>query len=100
MADSSEDVRLELQRLRQENARLRKLVEVPPYPPKTVAGSASQELLEFPAPPLPTVTKQSSAQEKVALFRTLFRGREDVYAQFWVSERTGKQGYSPASEEP
>lgn len=100
MVDSSEDVRLELQRLRQENARLRKLLDVPPCPPKTLTGPTSQELLEFPAPPLPTVTRHSSAQEKVALFRALFRGREDVYAQFWVSERTGKQGYSPASEEP
>ena len=37
----------------------------------------------------------SSQKEKVDLFRTLFRGREDVYAVRWES-RKGKSGYSPA----
>ena len=40
------------------------------------------------------------AKEKIKLFRTLFRGREDVYAVFWFNERTGKKGYSPACEDP
>ena len=30
------------------------------------------------------------------LFRSLFRGREDVFARRWESRRTGKSGYSPA----
>ena len=34
------------------------------------------------------------------MFRTLFRGRDDVYAVFWFNERTGKKGYSPACEDP
>ena len=38
----------------------------------------------------------SPPQEKIALFRSLFRGREDVYAQRWQSAKTGKSGYSPA----
>lgn len=33
--------------------------------------------------------------ERVRLFRELFRGREDVYARFWKSKKTGKSGYSP-----
>ena len=41
-----------------------------------------------------------SAQEKVKLFRALFRGREDIYAVFWFNERTEKKGYSPACEDP
>lgn len=36
----------------------------------------------------------------MALFRSLFKGREDVYATYWINERTGKKGYSPACEEP
>ena len=99
MDDASEDVRQEIERLRQENAQLRKLAGIPPVPPKEPAGPVSHERLEFPAPPLPTVTNQSAAQDKIALFRSLFRGRDDVYAQFWISERTGKQGYSPACQE-
>ena len=49
---------------------------------------------------LPAVTNQSSVKEKIALFRSLFRGREDVYAVRWTNERTGKSGYSPACEDP
>jgi superfamily II DNA or RNA helicase len=35
------------------------------------------------------------AFDKITLFRSLFRGREDVYPRFWVSRKTGKSGYSP-----
>lgn len=38
----------------------------------------------------------SSLEHKIALLRSLFRGREDVYAVRWTSARTGKTGYSPA----
>lgn len=34
-------------------------------------------------------------QEKITLFRSLFRGREDIYPKLWTS-RIGKKGYSPA----
>jgi len=37
-----------------------------------------------------------SSEAKVQLFRSLFRGREDVFARRWESNRTGKAGYSPA----
>jgi superfamily II DNA or RNA helicase len=42
------------------------------------------------------VTNQSSESEKISLFRSLFRGREDVYARRFESRRTGKTGYQPA----
>ena len=38
----------------------------------------------------------SSAQTKIALFRSLFRWREDVYPRRFESLRTGKSGYAPA----
>ena len=38
---------------------------------------------------------QLSAEQKIALFRSLFRGREDVYAMRWIG-KDGKAGYSPA----
>lgn len=38
----------------------------------------------------------SPPESKIALFRTLFRGREDVYPRRFESRRTGKSGYSPA----
>jgi len=37
-----------------------------------------------------------SPEEKVALFRQLFRGRKDVYPVRWESRTTGKTGYAPA----
>lgn len=39
---------------------------------------------------------QSPSQAKIALFRLLFRGREDVYARRFESRKTGKSGYAPA----
>ncbi len=34
--------------------------------------------------------------QKIALFRSLFRGREDVYPKFWTNRNTGRSGYAPA----
>jgi superfamily II DNA or RNA helicase len=37
-----------------------------------------------------------SVNEKIRLFRRLFRGRTDVYPVRWASKVTGKSGYTPA----
>jgi hypothetical protein len=42
------------------------------------------------------INLQSPAQAKVALFRRLFRGRDDVYARRFESRKTGNAGYVPA----
>lgn len=42
-----------------------------------------------------TVTHQSPRQDKIKLFRTLFKGREDVYPKRFESSKTGKSGYAP-----
>lgn len=42
------------------------------------------------------VSQSSPAHAKIALFRSLFRGREDVYARRFQSRKTGKSGYAPA----
>jgi len=42
------------------------------------------------------VHHRSSPEAKVALFRSLFRGREDVYPRRFESRTTGKSGYAPA----
>lgn len=34
-------------------------------------------------------------EQQIKLFRSLFRGRDDVYARLWISRKTGKSGYSP-----
>lgn len=45
------------------------------------------------------VTLQSPLQTKLAFFRRLFRGRDDVYAVRWENAKTGKSGYQPACKE-
>ena len=50
-----------------------------------------------PRPPVSAPARtELSVPEKIALFRSLFRGREDVYAIQWGLDRTGTSGYSPA----
>jgi len=108
----------EIKQLRQENAQLRKKLGIEVSEPKadyrqsalTSLGSNAgveefQEARSYrgyePVSGKPTrVGSNSSAEEKIKLFRTLFKGREDVYAVFWFNERTGKKGYSPACENP
>ncbi len=41
------------------------------------------------------INYQSSPEEKVRLFSSLFQGRPDLYARRYVSTTTGKTGYSP-----
>lgn len=37
-----------------------------------------------------------SNTEKITLFRSLFRGRDDVFPRRWENSKTGKSGYAPA----
>ena len=39
------------------------------------------------------ISKISSPEEKIALFRSLFRGRVDVYPRLWISRKTDKKGF-------
>jgi len=50
---------------------------------------------ESPAAGVP-ITVESSAAEKIALFRRLFSGRTDVFPVRWENRNTGKSGYAPA----
>jgi len=58
-----------------------------PQVPATETGNV------HPAPGV--FDKYRSPREKIALFRSLFRGREDVFARRWESKKTGKSGYAP-----
>ena len=76
----------ECSRLRAENTRLRALTEQDkPKPAEAILSQAESSggLDQF-----------SSPAEKIALFRSLFRGREDVYPVRWQNSE-GKAGYAP-----
>jgi hypothetical protein len=56
------------------------------------AHSAGDSLASADSP----VTNQSPSISKIKLFRSLFRGREDVYPRRFESRKTGRGGYQPA----
>ncbi|MBO5320029.1 MAG: DEAD/DEAH box helicase family protein [Ruminococcus sp.] len=47
---------------------------------------------------IPQITWKSPPEEKIILFRSLFRGREDVYALRYENPKNGKHGYTPVCE--
>jgi superfamily II DNA or RNA helicase len=80
-------------RLKEENRRLRRLLEVhgitiPQLPPPQQAPVRVEPLEN-------SLDREERARKRIALFRSLFRGREDVYARRW--ERGENSGYSPAA---
>ena len=42
-----------------------------------------------------TIKRHLSLEEKVDVFRNLFKGREDVFARRWYSRASGKSGCQP-----
>ena len=61
-------------------------------------SALDQQVREAAKPPLPVtarVTMASPTAEKIALFRSLFRGREEVFPRRWENPNSGKAGYSP-----
>ena len=61
---------------------------------ESVTGPTGSVVREPADPGL--VHHHCSSDEKIQLFRSLFRGREDVYPRRWESMKTGRSGYSPA----
>lgn len=85
-----QDALAEIEKLRKENARL-KQTDLPPISTSAIKHKAKVNQ------PLSTSSKihsQSPAELKIALFRKLFRGREDVYPKRWES-KNNNSGYSP-----
>jgi hypothetical protein len=85
---------VEVRRLLEENARLRSLLIAHSIP---IAETAQPTLhlpqtlnaaLEVRKPGVVT------AEQRIALFRSLFRGREDIYAIRWENN-DGRSGYMP-----
>lgn len=83
----------ELDQLRRENARLIGLLETHGIAWRSGAPAPTKPELVAEAAP---AKGPSSTQEKLALFRRLFRGRDDVYALRWQSNSSGRSGYAPA----
>ena len=60
------------------------------------AEDPTRSAVDSPASADGPVTNQSPSATKINLFRSLFRGREDVYPRRFESRKTGRGGYQPA----
>jgi hypothetical protein len=88
------DVHAELESLRRENARLRKLLKLTDAEAAPALGTQTAWFDRAPGP----VDARSSPQAKVEFYATLFGARRDVYAVRWDNARTGRSGWMPAVE--
>ena len=83
---------LELGQLRTENARLKEILQANGIAYEVATANTDEEkvysVISFPDVHL-------GKDERVELFRSLFRGREDVFARRWYSKATNKGGYQP-----
>nr|WP_202905155.1 hypothetical protein [Paraburkholderia mimosarum] len=88
-----EELLAELTRLQAEIARLTALLpatlQAQAKPVRVTRNELSPAVRNTGAPVL-------SPEQKVQLFRRLFRGRTDVYPLRWESRNSGKSGYAPA----
>ncbi len=85
----------ECARLKAENDRLRRrLGGIPEGEHLTPEKTLAEPNLPF-TPAAFKITNDSPPKEKIGLFKSLFRGREDVYPVRW-ERKDGRSGYSPA----
>ena len=85
----------EMPRLREENIRLRYLlqergIQIPPVQSTTGIPVTTNAL---PSARIPVL----KAEQRIALFRSFFRGRDDVYAVRWENT-DGRSGYMPKAD--
>jgi superfamily II DNA or RNA helicase len=93
-----EEALAEGRRLQEEVCRLKAILAQHsiPLPDPTPTQSATERCLPAPAE-IAQVGTLSDNEAKVALFRSLFRGREDVYAERWRT-KDGTWAYRPAGK--
>ena len=94
LKDQLQEALKECASLREENERLKKLLGLRPEDraptPKPIVSEPSAAYTSANQ-----VTNDSPIETQIALFRSLFRGREDAYPVRWEG-RKGNSGYSPA----
>ena len=83
-------------RLLEENVRLKKLIGALRTGTPTPGGAPSHQEPVLQPRSVSRDERREQEQHKITLFRSLFSGRDDVYAVRWEG-RDGKSGYVPAS---
>lgn len=77
--------------LEEENKRLKSLLKEHGIPFETCSHDCSIAASKSTKPTASSV--RLSLQEKVGLFKSIFKGREDIFAKRWYSDTTKKSGY-------
>lgn len=83
-----------VEELERENQELRRKLGYPELVQSVVTEAFKTEVMQEPAVGA-NVHMRSTPEEKIRLFRSLFRGRKDVFARRWYSVQKGKGGYAP-----
>jgi len=82
-----------IEAIRLDEARLAQLDEERRVVSKRLRNLHAQ-LATLEATVTPPVTSPSlSPEEKISLFRSLFKGREDVFPKLWISKNGDRKGY-------
>lgn len=89
-------IMIRLHELEEENKRLKSLLAKHGIPFEVCTHDSGTIASKSTEPPTPSV--RLSLQEKVALFQSLFKGCEDVFAKRWYGDTTKKSGYHPVCE--
>ena len=82
-----EEALLKVKKLERENARLKEVLQE-----HRIAVDDAVTI------PKPVPKRILSVEERVGLFRGLFKGRKDVFARRWYSKASGKAGYQPVCQ--
>lgn len=86
------DPRAEVERLRRENARLRKLLKLTDAEAAPAPGTQMAWFDKTPG----SVDNHAPSRAKIEFYAALFAARRDTYAIRWEDPRTGKSGWVPA----
>ena len=95
-----EEITAERDYLLSENRRLTQTSQVKQSPIPTITNELVKEAVSSVnatkrSDSISSLNSESPLAEKIRLFRSLFHGREDVYAILWQNKTTLKSGYSP-----
>ena len=93
-------LQLENNQLKEELKRLRQQLGLEPEetiePQQTLDLADTSDKILQTETVNPSVTNNSTSAEKIKLFLSLFKGRDDVFARRWENPKKETSGYSPA----
>lgn len=96
MAENIDILRERIKVLEEENELLKRILRQHDIP--FINGESNVPKIESSLNKMLYNTQSLSLKDKVELFQSLFKGREDVFAKRWYSQATKKVGYQPVCE--